>query len=129
MNHNIYLADVTLEKPVIKQLTNWNYDDLRPTVSPDGKFVAFYSNSGKEDQIDSWNIHVVPLKNEYTFHGLDLEKAVAVRNVVVDLNTGPTWSPDSKKLLYVKKSPWSLILSMFTTYIRVKVISLILKPR
>ena len=98
MNHNIYLADVTLEKPVIKQLTNWNYDDLRPTVSPDGKFVAFYSNSGKEDQIDSWNIHVVPLKNEYTFHGLDLEKAVAVRNVVVDLNTGPTWSPDSKKL-------------------------------
>ena len=89
----------------IKQLTNWSNDDLRPTISPDGKFVAFYSNSSSLEEPDVWNIHIIPLKKEFTFHGVDLEKTVAVRNVVVDLNTGPTWSPDSKKILYVKKSP------------------------
>ena len=106
MNHNIYLASIGNENKVtIKQLTNWTNDDLRPTISPDGKFVAFYSNSSSLEEPDVWNIHVIPLKHELTFHGIDLEHTVAVRNVVVDLNTGPTWSPDGKKILYVKKSP------------------------
>jgi len=28
-----------------------------------------------------------------------------VKNVIVDLNTGPAWSPDGQKLLFVKKDP------------------------
>ena len=62
-------------------------------------------------------------KERVTYHGVDLEKTVAVRNVVVDLNTGPTWSPDSKKILYVKRVRYNSIQYTFTISIKVKATS------
>ena len=66
MNHNIYLASIDKDSRIsIKQLTNWGNDDLRPTISPDGKFVAFYSNSNSLEEPDVWNIHIIPKKRIY----------------------------------------------------------------
>lgn len=88
-------------------LTKWRRDDLRPTVSPDGNLVAFYADSGAEDASGSrlWNIHVVPLVPGKTYTEKELSSMIVAKDVVIDLNTGPAWSPDSRKLFYVKRDP------------------------
>jgi Tol biopolymer transport system component len=85
-------------------LTAWARDDLRPTVSPDGKLVAFYADAGGEDPASRrWNIHVVPYVPGKTYREAELARMVVAEDVVIDLNTGPSWSPDSSKLFYVKR--------------------------
>jgi hypothetical protein len=88
-------------------LTKWKRDDLRPTVSPDGQLVAFYSDSGEPDQngVRIWNIHVLPLIPGKTYVESELAATVVAKDVVIDLNTGPAWSPDSRKLFFVKRDP------------------------
>ena len=44
---------------------------------------------------------------------------VVARNVVIDLNTGPAWSPDSRKIFYVKKDPKSFNQFMDTIFLPV----------
>jgi hypothetical protein len=87
-------------------LTDWQRDDLRPTVSPDGRHVAFYADDGTDvDGARRWNIHVVPFVPGRTWGEKELASMVVARDVVIDLNTGPAWSPDSSKLFYVKRDP------------------------
>lgn len=85
-------------------LTKWPRDDLRPTVSPDGSLVAFYADSGTPPANGdrTWNIHVLPLSGNRTYTNKDMPSTIVARNVVIDLNTGPAWSPDSRKIFYVK---------------------------
>lgn len=88
-------------------LTNWSHDDLRPTVSPDGKLVAFYSDGGSADSATGrrWNILVVPYVSGKTYSATELSAMVVAKDVVIDLNTGPAWSPDCRKIFYVKRDP------------------------
>ena len=85
-------------------LTNWQHDDLRPTVSPDGRFVALYTDATAPGTTLSrrWNIIVVPYEHGRTYHDHELRAMVVAKDVVIDLNTGPAWSPDSRKIFYVK---------------------------
>ncbi len=112
LNHDILLlernAAGSWQQPV--RLTRWQRDDLRPTVSPDGKWVAFYADSGEADKYSEerrWNIYVIPLTEgtPRTFEDWALAGMKVAEDVVVDLNTGPAWSPDSRKLFYVKRDP------------------------
>jgi Tol biopolymer transport system component len=109
LNHDI----MVVERPDLK--TSWDKpwpltishrDNLRPTVSPDGRYVAFYSDDpapGADER--RWNIVVVPFETGHTYGELDLRSMVVARDVVIDLNTGPSWSPDSGKLFFVKRDP------------------------
>ncbi len=92
-------------------ITRSESDELRPTVSPDGRFIAFYS-AAKELSDDSfvesvsWNIHVVPVDSKMLpLTDEALANHVVARDVVVDLNTGPAWTPDGRKVIYVKRDP------------------------
>jgi Tol biopolymer transport system component len=66
LNHDLYLVErkdrqAKWEKPYA--LTSWSRDDLRPTVSPDGRYVAFYADAGEVnggDGLRRWIILVVP---------------------------------------------------------------------
>jgi hypothetical protein len=109
LNHDLFLVNREKrngpwEQP--HQLTSWSKDDLRPTVSPDGRYVAFYSDAGEEiGGVRKWNIMVVPYVKDKIFNEAELQNMVVAKDVVIDLNTGPAWSPDSRKIFYVKRDP------------------------
>ncbi len=119
LNHNLYvvgrsrLENSTWEKP--RALTRWPCDDLRPVASPDGRYLAFYSDSCLQSKIDSdfstqervWNIHVIPFVKGKTYTTEELKHTVIARDVVIDLNAGPAWTPDGRGIFYVKRDPKS----------------------
>lgn len=92
-------------------ITRSESDELRPTVSPDGRFVAFYSAAREQSEDSfvetmSWNIHVVPTDSKaFPLSDEALANYLVARDVVVDLNTGPAWTPDGRKVIYVKRDP------------------------
>lgn len=86
-------------------LTEAGGDHLRPTVSPDGRLVAFYvqGSSTGDTQAGRWDIAVVPYLEGRTYTLSELKGMLVAEDVVIDLNTGPAWSPDSRKVFYVKR--------------------------
>ena len=78
-----------LAAPAPKTLTNWDHTQTRPRFSPDGKWIAFYSNHINSDRFD---LYILP-----TAGGA----AVPIAAGVVLNARGPSWSPDSSKLIYV----------------------------
>jgi len=110
VNHNLMLlkrtkSSMKWQKPY--KLTDWKEDDLRPTVSPDGRLIAFYSSNPvrSRSSLKTWNIHVIPYVKGKTYKSFELNKMIVAKNVVIDLNTGPAWTPDSRKLFYVSQEP------------------------
>ncbi len=84
--------------PAPVRLTNDRQDERAPVVSPDGKYVAFYSTrSGAQD------IWVVPANG-----GASLQ---VTRNAMAldDPRFAPAWSPDSRSIAYISNSAeyWS----------------------
>ncbi len=107
-NHNLMLVskkDSLWQSP--RKLTDWGGDDLRPTVSPNGRYIAFYSAQARRDGQESpqWNLHVIPYVPGKVYNNQDLLQTIVARDVVVDLNTGIAWTPDGHKIFYVKKDP------------------------
>lgn len=106
-NHNIMLVrrdknNKKWLKPT--HLTNWKYDTLRPIISPNGHYIAFYANTGLNNNLTpTWNIHVIPYIEGKIYSEQELKRTIIAKNVVVDINTGPAWTPDSRKLFFVKQ--------------------------
>lgn len=111
LDHDLKIVrrlDGVWQKPI--NLTEWSADELKPTVSQDGRFIAFYANnaSGASGLARTWNLHVVPTEWTKTYKlplraGL-LKDTLVAENVMIDINTGPAFSPDSTKIFYVKKA-------------------------
>jgi TolB protein len=99
-NHDIYLIeDVDQPKTPPKPLVTWGYDDLRPVWSPDGGQIAFYSNYNRQNDPKVWSLMVVGTGNA----GARPPAArVVAHDVVPDVERGPAWMPDSRRLVYVK---------------------------
>lgn len=98
-NHRIVLlkrSDNKWSREIL--LTTSSFDALRPTFSPNGKLIAFYVKGPEE----RWDIAVLAIENTIS-PVRDLRAKIIVKDVVVDLNTGPSWSPDGSKIFYIKK--------------------------
>jgi serine/threonine protein kinase/Tol biopolymer transport system component len=67
---------------------------IRATVSPDGKFVAFWHND--EQQNSRWRLRVINFEGGATFNTFDVAPTVQVQ-----WDTPLRWSPDGKFLVYV----------------------------
>ena len=127
LNHDLFVVERDqLESnkwDAPRALTSWPCDDLRPVVSPDGKNIAFYADDcltqQMSDQVSDqiikddfsqaqeriWNLHVVPYIKGKTYKAEELKKTIIARDVVIDLNTGPAWTPDGRGIFYVKRDP------------------------
>lgn len=75
-------------------------EQMRPIISPNGRFVAFYSMG----QDGKWNLHVLPFIRDKTYSDEHLKKSIIARNVFLDLNSGVAWTPDSKKIFYIENN-------------------------
>jgi Tol biopolymer transport system component len=84
---NLYLI-LNLDDPKPTLLTSWGHTQTRPSFSPDGKQLAFYSNHTDTNRFD---LYVMPIGGS--------PKLVAER-VVMD-SAGPTWTPDGSHVVYV----------------------------
>ncbi|MEZ4469136.1 MAG: hypothetical protein R3F43_33045 [bacterium] len=90
------VTDVTKPQDSTRMVTEWAGDEIRPSWSPDGQFIAFYANkdrSREDDKIfDLWVI------------GADgsSPKQLA-KDVVVDDHKGPAWTPDASTILFVQR--------------------------
>lgn len=85
---NLYLID-NVDFPAPRPLTTTRGTHTRPSFSPDGTQIAYFSN---EDGGDGFDLYILPLNGKPTRVATD-----------VLLNTGgPAWTPDGKWIVYVK---------------------------
>jgi Tol biopolymer transport system component len=102
-NHDIVLLEPGRIPPVPpKALTTWHYDDLRPIWSPDGKRIAFYTNYNPAGDPKTWAIAVVAADGSDPSEGDGLAARVVATDVVPDVERGPAWMPDSRRIAYVR---------------------------
>jgi Tol biopolymer transport system component len=86
---NIYLIE-DIAFPAPKPLTTWEHTQTRPTWSPDGTMLAFYSN---HNDIDRFDLYISPVGGTPTLVATDVRMN----------DDGPAWTPDARHILYVKK--------------------------
>ena len=102
-NHDIYALEPGRTPPATpKPLSTWRYDDLRPVWSPDGKRVAFYTNYNPADDPKTWAIAVVAADGSDPTEGEGLAARVVATDVVPDVERGPAWMPDNRRIAYVR---------------------------
>jgi Tol biopolymer transport system component len=102
-NHDIILiSDVTKPMESIKVLTTWPYDDLRPIWSPDGEKIAFYSNYNSDGDPKIWSIVVIAADGSDPTDGEGLAAKVVAMDIIPDVEVGPAWMPDSRRIVFVK---------------------------
>jgi serine/threonine protein kinase/Tol biopolymer transport system component len=70
---------------------------IRPTISPDGKLIAFWYNDGQ--QVSRWQLKVINYDSGATFNIFDVAPVVQVQ-----WDTPLRWSPDGKFVVYVDHS-------------------------
>ena len=102
-NHEIALiSDVTMPMDSLKELTTWPFDDLRPVWSPDGKKIAFYSNYNPAGDLKTWSIIVISSDGSDPTQGSGLGAKIVATDIIPDVESGPAWTPDSNRIVYVK---------------------------
>ena len=102
-NHDIYVLEPGRSPPVPpKPFSTWRYDDLRPVWSPDGKRLAFYTNYNPAGDPKVWAIAVVAADGSDPTEGEGLAARVVATDVVPDVERGPAWLPDNRRIAYVR---------------------------
>jgi TolB protein len=90
------IGDVARPQQTDRALTEWKAASLKPSWSPDGKKIAFFSNHERTDRT-RWDVYVV-----------DLEGGVPVKvveDVVPNERRGPAWTPGGERIVTVLADP------------------------
>lgn len=85
-NYEIYL--INADGSDLKNLTNNSANDLQPTWSPDGKYIAYSSDRDGHLEI-------------YVMKADGSEQTRLTFNTTGSGNANPTWSPDGKYIIFI----------------------------
>ncbi len=88
------IEDLTDPQHSDRTLTRWKSNQLKPSWSPDGRSIAFFSNHDRESGFD---LYVVDLAG-------GVPRRVA-STVVPNERRGPPWTPDGREVLAVLDDP------------------------
>ncbi|MCO4768772.1 MAG: PD40 domain-containing protein [Deltaproteobacteria bacterium] len=95
---NIHVIDdVSAASPTARALTAWKATQLKPSWSPDGRRIAFYSNHHKEDRTH-FDLYVAAASGDGIPQKL-------LEDVIPNERRGPAWTPDSRSIVTVKDDP------------------------
>jgi Tol biopolymer transport system component len=88
------IKDITRPRESSVMIIEWSSDEIRPSWSPDGQRVAFYSNKQQKNKkkFDLWVANA---------DGSAAKKLVS-DVIVADVN-GAIWMPEGQKLIFVKR--------------------------
>lgn len=95
---DIYALDVAhaSDPNALRKLTEWTFDDVSPSISPDGRWVAFYSSFRPLGAAPGWSLLVVAADGSDPSSGAALMDSVRAKTVSVhDFTPPPAWTPDS----------------------------------
>ncbi len=76
-----------------RALTSWKATQLKPSWSPDGRRIAFYSNHLKEDRT-RFDLYVAAASGDGVPQKI-------VENVIPNERRGPSWTPDGRRIATV----------------------------
>jgi Tol biopolymer transport system component len=80
-----------------RALTRWSGTQLKPSWSPDGKMIAFFSNRGRSDHTD-FDLYVVPADGS-------AEPRRIAESVLPPERRGADFTPDGSAVVVVKDDP------------------------
>lgn len=89
-------------EPRILRITRWPFDDLRPSFSPDGKWISFYSSYRPRGAPKGWSLLVVGADGSDAMSGAALMDRTVAKTVSPHFATAPSWSPDGKWVAVVE---------------------------
>lgn len=87
------IDDITRPERTDRALTKWKATQLKPSWSPDGRRIAFFSNHLKEDR-GKFDLYVAAASGEGVPQKI-------VENVIPNERRGPSWTPDGRKIVTV----------------------------
>jgi Tol biopolymer transport system component len=108
-------------QPKPKLLTDWaDFNEMHPSWSPDGRWIAFYSDliypdnwSKSKTQDKQFRLYVIGIDSRRHL-SIDVEPFLEVSdadgailtgdvNVNVNVESGPSWLPDSRGVVYTRR--------------------------
>ncbi len=103
-NHDICVI-YDIDRPMTTRgcIVSWPFDDVRPRWSPDGRRIAFYSSYNADGEPGVWSLFTVAADGSEPARGQGLLARRLDTGVVVDLDVGPAWTPDGRRLIYAKR--------------------------
>src|SRR6266568_2368883 len=97
---DVYLLDLATKTTTRLTQGDWPY--LYPQWSPDGKRLAVIHNYNPAGDPKTWAIVVVAADGSDPTEGEGLAARVVATEVVPDVERGPAWMPDNRRIAYVR---------------------------
>ena len=90
----------------VEQITSGQRDHLHPSISPNGKSIAYMTKEGDFDRHNNWEIFIKDLKGDQNPRKVTSENG---EDLSTQYPSRPEWSPDGKKIAYLHGGDHSML--------------------